>query len=317
MSNNALTIRNHDKGKGKGKGRGKGKGKGRGRDNFRNPNRHRPPQPRTSETRDEGKGKGRNQKGKSTSANRTYGDRQPKDPCSYCGGDNHSARTCYKRQNDEKNEKSPTTHKQANLNLQIEETALMFQSVLSVYASGTEPHPDTTRWGESTTVNDTTNSDHEEEDSDSGEDYEEYKEDPFYHEETHESTKETDSTINKEERTGNEQEDITLDAEEGARSNPEQDANQSSSVEPTWGTWRRETPKEIENNWEVWAETNIDKEKTTQVYRHGRCHLCDKPVSSTNMDERTVLICWECKRTIIENEGQENKDDFGDKGQRR
>jgi hypothetical protein len=59
LSNNALTIRNQDKGKGKGKGRGKGegKGKGRGRDNFRNLNRNRPHQPRISETRDEGKGK--------------------------------------------------------------------------------------------------------------------------------------------------------------------------------------------------------------------------------------------------------------------
>ena len=156
LSNNALTIRNQDKGKGKGKGRGKGKGKGRGRDNFRNdnfrnPNRHRPHQSRTSETgREEGKGEGR--KGKASTP-RTYGDRQPKDPCSYCGGDNHSARTCYKRQNDEKNEKSPTTHKQANLNVQIDETALMFQnSALTVFTSESSSHTDPNRWGESTIV---------------------------------------------------------------------------------------------------------------------------------------------------------------------
>ena len=69
---------------------------------------------------------------------------------------NHSARTCYKRQNDEKNEKSKTPHQQANLNLQIEETALMFQnSVLSVFQSNPESHTDTTRWGENTQVEET------------------------------------------------------------------------------------------------------------------------------------------------------------------
>ena len=185
----------------------------------------------------------------------------------------------------------------------------MFQnSALTVFTSESPSHTDPNRWGESTIVYEDTTSDNDEEDSDSGEEYEEYKEDPFYHKETQESTKETDPTIKTE--------DITFNAEEGARSTPEQDANQSSSVEPTWGTWRRQTPQEIKDDWTVWTEANIDKEKTTQAYRHGRCHLCDKPVSSSNMDERTMLTCWECKRTIIENEGQENEDGAGDKGKK-
>jgi hypothetical protein len=150
----------------------------------------------------------------------------------------------------------------------------MFQSVLSVYASDPDPQPDTTRWGEIPTVNsdttsdneehDTTNSDREENqdsentegESDPDKDYEEYQGDPFYHKETHESKKETNSNLNKEEGLGNEQQEpalntITLDAEERAMPNPKQDANQSSSVEPTWGTWRKETTKELENNWKV------------------------------------------------------------------
>jgi hypothetical protein len=103
-------------------------------------------------------------KGKSPSNNRTFGDRKPKDPCNYCGGTNHSARTCYKRQNDEKNEKNKTPHQQANLNLQIEETALMFQnSVLSELQSEPESHTNTTRWAENTQVDETaTDSDQEE-----------------------------------------------------------------------------------------------------------------------------------------------------------
>jgi hypothetical protein len=176
---------------------------------------------------------------------------------------------------------------------------------------------------------DTTNSDREENqdsentegESDPDEDYEEYQEDPFYHKETHESKTEIDYNLNKEEGQGNEQEEpvlnnITFDEEKGAMSNPEQDANQSSSVEPTWGTWRKETPKELENNWKVWDETNINKEETTQAYRHERCHLCDKPVSTTNMDDKIVLICFECRRTIVDNEKLENEDEAGDKGKR-
>jgi hypothetical protein len=32
---------------------------------------------------------------------------------------------------------------------------------------------------------------------------------------------------------------------------------------------------------------------TTQAYRHGRCHMCGKPVSTTNMNPDQELICSE------------------------
>ncbi len=164
LSNNAMTIRNHyqDKGKGREIGKGRGRGRDRSRNSNRNPNRSHPP--RTSKTRPKGKGKGRSQKGKSQSTNHTSGDRKPKDPCSYCGGANHSARTCYKRQNDEKSEKNKTPHQQANLNLQIDETALMFQnSVLTVLHSEPDSHNDTTRWGENEQGDETTTDSDQEE----------------------------------------------------------------------------------------------------------------------------------------------------------
>ncbi len=61
---------------------------------------------------------------------------KPKDTCSFCGG-NHTARNCCKRQNEEKKDGvvrfSTPPHKQANLNLQIDEASMMFsQSVVSV-----------------------------------------------------------------------------------------------------------------------------------------------------------------------------------------
>ena len=63
------------------------------------------------------KGKGRTQTGQSL---HTLSDRKPKEPCSYGVGANHPARTCYQRQNDENNDKN-LTHKQANLNIKIDE----------------------------------------------------------------------------------------------------------------------------------------------------------------------------------------------------
>jgi hypothetical protein len=252
LSNNATSFHQprHDKGKGKdykGKGRQMGKGRGRGREHQKDRNPSHSPN-----TRPKGKGKGRAPKGRSQTPARTFGDRKPQDPCSYCGGANHTARTCYKRQNDDKNDKTKTTHQQANLNLQIDETALMFQqTVLSVSASNPEITPDTTRWGENinltpntTTegeVKGTTTSDHEEnkdsdntDNRDSGDDYEEYKEDPFYYqEETQVKNNKTEHTIDKEEDPDNEKH-TSEDAVERL-SNPEQDANQSSSVEPAWG----------------------------------------------------------------------------------
>jgi hypothetical protein len=78
------------------------------------------------------------------------------------GGDNHTARTCYKRQNGEKNGKAKPTHKQANLNVTIDETALMFQQTVVTVFNADLPS-DTIRWGETVNQEDiedqTTNSD--------------------------------------------------------------------------------------------------------------------------------------------------------------
>ncbi len=45
--------------------------------------------------------------------------------------------------------------------------------------------------------------------------------------------------------------------------------------------------------------------ETTQAYRHARCLLCAKPVSSTNLNNKVALLCVECKQ---EQEGQEITD---------
>ncbi len=83
------------------------------------------------------------------------------------------------------------------------------------------------------------------------------------------------------------------------------DSYQSSSIfEPDWGKWRQQTKQELEDEWTVWTETNNDK--TTQAYCHGRCHMCDKPVSTTSLKSNDDLTCFECKRSIIESEGEEN-----------
>jgi hypothetical protein len=54
----------------------------------------------------------------------------------------------------------------------------------------------------------------------------------------------------------------------------------------------------------MWEETS--QNQTTQSYRHGRCQLCAKPVSTTNLNPREELTCFECKQFIAEHEGQEN-----------
>ena len=316
LSNNATTFHypHHDKGKGKdkkGKGRQMGKGRGRGRDNSdRNRQNSRP-----NHNRPKGKGKGRQQKGQSPTDPRTLGDRKPKEPCSYCGGENHTARTCYKRQNDEKNAKTSTTHKQANLNVQIDEQALMFsQTVLTVSLSDSLPEPDTNRWGESENGQDqtTTDSDQEKDSTEeskaetiSEKDYEEWKEDPWhYTEEGQESEQHPQSWREEDNEKGKERASLTeLNSslkEKETFPTKEQDANQSSSVEPTWGQWREKTEQELSDEWKEWEETN--QGSSTQAYRHGRCQLCAKPVSTTNINPTTELTCYECRKFTAENE---------------
>jgi hypothetical protein len=71
------------------------------------------------------------------------------------------------------------------------------------------------------------------------------------------------------------------------------EAEGSSSTEPTWG--RIESSKErerVENlrlfeDLRRWESINVGgyaSQRTTRVCRHGRCYMCSKPVSSTNLD---------------------------------
>jgi hypothetical protein len=146
FTNNSTTFRRTKNEKGKGK---PNKGAGRGRDQYQ---RHHDLRNRSGST-NKGKGKGTRSsskgKGKRKSTSRITGNRQSKDPCSYCGGSNHEARTCYKRIEDEKS-KTQKTHKQAIQHILIDESAMEFsQSVLSVITSDQpSPTPHTLTWGE-------------------------------------------------------------------------------------------------------------------------------------------------------------------------
>jgi hypothetical protein len=102
-------------------------------------------------------------------------------------------RTCYKRQNDEKNGKKPP-HKQANLNVTIDETALMFQQTVVTVFNADQPS-DTIRWGETVNheeiQNKTTNSDQQssmEGETDMTEDHQDDKEESS-HDTEHEDTR--------------------------------------------------------------------------------------------------------------------------------
>lgn len=108
----------------------------------------------------------------------------------YCDKDGHNARDCYKRQNDENKSKGKQNITQANLNIEVDEHAMMFSNAVFSISSSEQPlqtQEDVSRWGETTTNdNDTTGNEEDtnnqgKEGSDSGETYEEYKEDPWYH----------------------------------------------------------------------------------------------------------------------------------------
>jgi hypothetical protein len=45
---------------------------------------------------------------------------------------------------------------------------------------------------------------------------------------------------------------------------------------------------------------------TTQTYRHGRCHLCDKPVITDNLNPAVAFTCHECTQM---KEEQDDPDD--------
>jgi hypothetical protein len=82
----------------------------------------------------------------------------------------------------------------------------------------------------------------------------------------------------------------------------EKEAEESSSIEPTWG--RIESSKERERMEDLikWENINVGgyaSQKTTKAYRHGRCYMCSKPVSSANLDPNLELYCKECDEELI------------------
>ncbi len=170
--------------------------------------------------------------------------------------------------------------------------------------------------------------------SDSGEDYEEWKEDPWYYlEESKRLEQHAEHSQEGDVNTGKEDEGLTLttltskDTEKEC-SHPDQytetdggnngstqldtapqqsptiktqeetekreeEKNESSSVEPEWGSstfepeWGRTKPKdkrEIENDLKEWETTNKNgtMKTSTPIYRHGRCHICERFTSTTN-----------------------------------
>jgi hypothetical protein len=160
ISNNSTTFRRPRDKRTRGKGRpGIGKGRG-GQRNPRSSTSSNPP--RSLDHRPKSKGNSDRQhnkgKGKDNSSSRHTGNRQPKlDPCSYCGGASHNSRNCFKRLADDKSK--PTTMKQANQNIIIDEATMEFsQSVLFTHLSDSLPSTHTARWGEQDT-NGTTDSD--------------------------------------------------------------------------------------------------------------------------------------------------------------
>ena len=148
-----------------------------------------------------------------------------------------------------------------------------------------------------------------EEENNLEEDYEKWKEDPWYHTEKNQDS-EQHAQSKREEDSDTEKENASLteltSSLKEKESSPieEQDANQSSSIEPTWGQWRQKTEQELSDEWKAWEETN--QGQSTQAYRHGRCQLCAKPVSTTNINPQIELTCYECRKSITENEGEEN-----------
>jgi hypothetical protein len=84
----------------------------------------------------------------------------------------------------------------------------------------------------------------------------------------------------------------------------------SSSVEPNWGRTRQKTSQELADEWQAWETTNQKKTQeevtsewevwSTPTYRHDRCHMCRKPVSTALLASDSELLCLECTPNVIE-----------------
>jgi hypothetical protein len=51
-------------------------------------------------------------------------------------------------------------------------------------------------------------------------------------------------------------------------------------------------------------------DETTQAYRHGCCSLCDKPVTTVNLNPTVELTCVECEQ--MKEEGSDQRDQYVD-----
>jgi hypothetical protein len=59
----------------------------------------------------------------------------------------------------------------------------------------------------------------------------------------------------------------------------------------------------MEEDYHTWKSVNVGghtSQRTTQTYRHGRCYMCSKPVSTTNLDPEVELFCQECGKDLTE-----------------
>ncbi len=84
----------------------------------------------------------------------------------------------------------------------------------------------------------------------------------------------------------------------------------SSSAEPDWGRTRQKTSQELADEWQAWETTNLKETQqevtskweawSTPTYRHGRCHMCRKPVSTTLLASDSEILCLECTPNVIE-----------------
>jgi hypothetical protein len=81
------------------------------------------------------------------------------------------------------------------------------------------------------------------------------------------------------------------------------DEQGSSSVEPGWGRIESSKERERMEDLRLWESINIGgytNQRTTKAYRHGRCYMCSKPVSTSNLDPEVELFCRECDKELLE-----------------
>jgi hypothetical protein len=74
----------------------------------------------------------------------------------------------------------------------------------------------------------------------------------------------------------------------------EREEEGSSSTAPGWGRIESRKEKERMEDLRRWEGIDVGgyaSQRTTQAYRHGRCYMCSKPVSTTDLDPSLELFC--------------------------